>query len=230
MKETCLHPSILVLMAAVNEQAGIGPTLRDVKKHTRNSHIVVVDGYSSDKTPKIAAKLGAQVLCRECKGKGDAIAYAISNITGDYDYVIFIDADYTYPAEFIPPMIETIQKKPSVGMICGNRFNSSFETVWKNSMFYRGNQILGYTHNMLNGVAMDDPLTGLRVLRWNIIRNWKPKSKGFDIEVEMNHHVERQGYGISEIEISYRKRLGEKKLKARHGLQILKRMIAEVRQ
>ena len=59
------------------------------------------------------------------------------------------------------------------------------------------------------------------------MRNWKPKSEGFDIEVELNHHVERQGYGLSEIEIPYRKRIGEKKLKAKHGLSIFKRIVLE---
>ena len=39
------------------------------------------------------------------------------------------------------------------------------------------------------------------------------KSKGFDIEVELNHRVEREGFGIVEVPIQYRVRLGEKKLK-----------------
>jgi len=223
----CRNPSILVLMAAVNEQAGIGPTLKDLKKHIPNSHIIVVDGYSTDKTANIATKLGAQIIYRECNGKGDALAHAIDNITDDYEYVVFIDADYTYPAQFIPHMLQTIQENPTVGMICGNRFNQNHPTVWKNSMFYRGNMILGYTHNMLNGVAMHDPLTGLRVVRWKIIRNWKPKSKGFDIEVELNHQVGKQGYNTIEIPIQYRKRLGEKKLKMKHGATILKRILFE---
>jgi hypothetical protein len=68
-------------------------------------------------------------------------------------------------------------------------------------------------------------LTGLRAVRWDAIKNWKPKSKGFDVEVELNHYVERQGYGIVEIPIFYRPRLGEKKLK--HGVTILKRILAE---
>jgi hypothetical protein len=41
------------------------------------------------------------------------------------------------------------------------------------------------------------------------------------------HDVERQGYGIVEIPISYRPRLGEKKLKPKHGVTILKRILAE---
>jgi dolichol-phosphate mannosyltransferase len=74
---------------------------------------------------------------------------------------------------------------------------------------------------------MRDPLTGLRVIRGEILRNWKPKSKGFDIEVELNHQVERKGYGIVEVDIPYRRRLGEKKLKLRHGATIVKRIMLE---
>ncbi len=82
-------------------------------------------------------------------------------------------------------------------------------------------------HRVLNGVDMNDPLTGLRVVRWRILKGWKPRSKGFDIEAELNHRVERYGYEIEEVPIPYRTRLGEKKLKLRHGLVIFRRIVAE---
>ena len=94
-------------------------------------------------------------------------------------------------------------------------------------MFYVGNRLLALTHNLLNGVDMRDPLTGLRVVRWEIVSDWRPKSKGFDVEVELNHFVEKKGFGIKEIPIHYRHRLGEKKLKLRHGFTILRRILAE---
>jgi dolichol-phosphate mannosyltransferase len=72
-----------------------------------------------------------------------------------------------------------------------------------------------------------DPLTGLRVVRAGILRSWKVKSKGFDVEVELNHHVEREGFGIVEVPIQYRERLGEKKLGVKNGAEILKRIILE---
>ena len=82
--------------------------------------------------------------------------------------------------------------------------------------FNFGNRLLSFVHNRFNGVSLNDPLTGLRLVRWSIVKNWQPKSKGFDVEVELNHHVERKGYDIKEIDIHFRKRIGEKKLKVRH--------------
>jgi dolichol-phosphate mannosyltransferase len=67
----------------------------------------------------------------------------------------------------------------------------------------------------------------MRVIRWKILKGWTPKSKGFDIEAELNHRVERRGYQTVEVSIPYRARLGQKKLKLRHGVKILKRIIAE---
>jgi hypothetical protein len=69
------------------------------------------------------------------------------------------------------------------------------------------------------------PLTGLRVIRADLLTNWEVKSKGFDIEVELNYYIEKKGYDIVEIPIAYRQRLGEKKLKVQHGLIILKRLV-----
>ena len=143
------------------------------------------------------------------------------------DYVVITDADYTYPAEYVPEMIRILEKNPDVGMVCGNRFNGYEEMKALSSIFYFGNRLIAFTHNFLNGVSLTDPLTGLRVVRAGILRNWKVKSKGFDIEVELNHHVEREGFGIVEVPIKYRERLGEKKLGVKNGAEIFKRIMLE---
>jgi len=218
---------VLAIIAALNEEEGIRPTLEELRQSLRNPRILVVDGKSTDRTVEVAEGLGAEVIQQEGKGKGDAIAKAISHVDSKVEYVVFTDADYTYPATFIPKMIRILEENPKIGMVCGNRFNSHFQMEKMNNLFYMGNRLLAFTHNMLNGVAMRDPLTGLRVVRWKILKDWAPKSKGFDIEVELNHHVERKGYGIMEIDIPYRRRLGEKKLKLKHGLTIAKRIMLE---
>jgi dolichol-phosphate mannosyltransferase len=88
--------------------------------------------------------------------------------------------------------------------------------------------MLAWAHKTLNGVSLQDPLTGLRVIRTEILQDWDMKSKGFDIEVELNHLVAQRGFMIKEIPISYRARLGEKKLKVKDGLTILKRILLEI--
>lgn len=113
-------------------------------------------------------------------------------------------------------------------MVTGDRFDKRFDIEKAaKDVYYLGNRLLALTQFMLNGVKMRDPLTGLRVVRWEILSVWKPKSKSFDIEAELDYYVERAGYGIKEIAIQYRRRLGEKKLKVRHGFTIFKRIVMD---
>jgi len=218
---------VLAIVAALDEEEGIGLTIAELRQYLDNLRVLVVDGNSRDRTVQVAKDLSADVIFQKGKGKGDAIAEALKYACSDFDYVVLTDADYTYPAEFLPRMIRILEENPKIGMVCGNRFNSHFHLEAMRNMFYFGNRVLAFTHNLLNGVALRDPLTGLRVIRWELLKGWTPRSKGFDIEVELNHHIERQGYDIKEISIPYRPRLGEKKLKFRHGLSIARRIVLE---
>jgi dolichol-phosphate mannosyltransferase len=216
-----------VIIAALNEELGIGSTVSELKGQLYNPKILVVDGNSQDETAKIAKNEGAEVIYQDGKGKGNAITTAIKNLNSNTDFVIFTDADHTYPAEHIPLMLKILEENPDVGMVLGSRLDGlPEETAWK-GMFHFGNKLLAFAHNTFNGVELNDPLTGLRAVRADIIRGWTAKSKGFDIEVELNHQVERSGYKIIEIPIRYRQRLGKKKLGMKHGFTILKRIMLE---
>ncbi len=227
MEQNNSSPSVLVIIAALNEEKGIASSLAEMKLVMENSRYLVVDGNSIDKTVEVAKEMGAKILFQEGSGKGRAIAQAIKSVNSDVNYVVFTDADFTYPTKCVPEMIRILEANPNIGMVTGNRFNHSLKLSAMKSLFFVGNRILVWVQRLLNGVSLDDPLTGLRVVRWQILKNWKPKSKGFDIETEMNHYVEKKGYSILEIPIQYRNRVGEKKLKLRHGFTILRRILAE---
>lgn len=227
VRSLVLGHSADVVIAALNEEEGIGLTLTEISRTIVPCHLLVVDGHSNDRTVEIAKDLGAQVLFQDGIGKGDAIAKAVRNTDLDADFVAITDADFTYPAEYIPEMIRILKSKPDVGMVCGNRLICVADEGAFRGVFYLGNKLLALAHNLLNGVNLQDPLTGLRVVRSKIWRGWKVKSSGFDIEVELNSEVERRGYKIVEIPIRYRKRLGQKKLKVSNGVSILKRILLE---
>jgi dolichol-phosphate mannosyltransferase len=220
-------PSTQVIIAALNEEEGIGLTVAELMDTLEGSRVLVVDGRSADRTVEVAKNLGAEIFVQDGLGKGDAIAKAVAHIDPTVDYVVLTDADYTYPAVYVPEMIRILEKSPEVGMVCGNRFNGYEEKTALSSIFYVGNRFIAFTHNLLNGVSLTDPLTGLRVVRAGILRNWKVQSKGFDVEVELNHHVERAGFGIVEVPINYRERLGQKKLGIKNGAEIFKRIMLE---
>ena len=220
--------NISVVIATLNEEEGIGPTIDEMQKVLKNPYMVVVDGNSVDRTIEIAKNMGADVLLQEGKGKGDAMFQGFRQLGSKVPYVVFTDADYTYPAEYVPRMIEVLQQNPKVGMVIGNRFKGEYNhSKSVTNPFYLGNKIFALAQLVMNGVKLGDPLSGLRVVRSEILEDWKPKSKGFDVEAEMNALVRRKGYRTVEVPIDYRDRMGEKKLKLRHGLGIMKRILAE---
>jgi glycosyltransferase involved in cell wall biosynthesis len=217
-----------VVVAALNEETGIGPTIEELRSVLADSHLVVVDGNSVDRTVEIAKNLGADVSLQDGVGKGDAMFQGIKQLHESARYVVFTDADYTYPAEYIPKMVEVLEHYPAVGMVIGDRFSGS-QNFAKSStnMFYIGNRLIAAAQYLIGGIKLNDPLSGLRVVRAELLREWTPKSKGFDIEAEINAVVGRSSYSIAEIPIDYRRRLGKKKLGLRHGLGILLRIFAE---
>jgi glycosyltransferase involved in cell wall biosynthesis len=220
--------STQVIVADLNEEAGIGLTITELKDNLDSPHILVVDGHSSDRTVEFAKNLGVDVAIQDGVGKGDAVVKALQLTKPDVDYIVFTDADFTYPAKHVPEMIRILEQDPEVGMVCGNRFNSQLDNKALINRFYLGNKLLAFSHKILNGIDLHDPLTGLRVIRAEILRNLKLKSIGFDIEVELNSVVQKRGYKTIEVPIEYRQRLGEKKLKMKHGAIILRRIMTEM--
>ena len=218
---------IQVIIAALNEEEGIGPTVAELIDTLHSPRVLVIDGKSTDRTIEVAKALGAEVILQDGLGKGDAVAMGIANISVEADYVVLTDADFTYPAKYVPEMIQVLEENPQIGMVCGSRFNGYQEKSALSSIYYLGNRLIGFAHNLLNGIELNDPLTGLRVVRAKVLRGWIVKSRGFDVEVELNHYVERSGFDIAEVPIKYRMRLGEKKLGVKNSIEILKRILLE---
>jgi len=122
-------------------------------------------------------------------------------------------------------MIKMNRRKTRYWHGFGNRLSRNVEKEALRGVFHVGNRLLALAHRMLNGVSLEDPLTGLRVIRAAALRGWLAKSRGFDIEVEINYLIKQRCFKIKEIPICYRARLGEKKLKVRYRFTILKRIL-----
>ncbi len=215
-----------VIIAALDEEEGLGATISELSEYVQAHRILVVDGHSSDRTVEVAKDRGAEIVFQDGEGKGDAMAKGVECLDSLVRYVVITDADYTYPAEYVPDMIRILEEESHVGMVCGNRFGRQEGNGFQ-GRFTFGNKLLAFAHSLLNGVDLQDPLTRMRVIRADILKSWAIKSKGFDIEVELNSQVRKQGFETVEVPIEYRKRLGEKKLKMRHGAAILKRIVFE---
>jgi dolichol-phosphate mannosyltransferase len=217
----------MVIIAALEEEIGIKPTLIELQKILKDSYFLIADGGSRDRTVAIAKNLGALTFVQKGKGKGSAIRQSLHRLNHQICYVVFTDADYTYSAAKLKDMIMILANNPDVGMVIGDRFHShSFSKLFTHP-YYFGNRLIAMVHWILNGVRLSDPLSGFRVVRYILLKEWTPESRGFDIESELNCYVKKKSYRIVEVPIQYRPRLGKKKLGYGDAFTILKRMIKE---
>ncbi|TDN38461.1 glycosyltransferase [Hymenobacter sp. UV11] len=92
-------PAISLIIPTFNEAATIGPLLAYLRAEIDDStELVVVDGGSTDPTPRLAAEAGARVLASTRKGRAAQLNYGAAQASGDILY--FLHADSHPPPGF----------------------------------------------------------------------------------------------------------------------------------
>jgi hypothetical protein len=75
-----------------------------------------------------ATKIGQLMSLRSRVSKSfSKITKAVECMAPDVEYVVITNADFTYPTEYVPEIIQILEDIPKVGMICGNRFSRQTE-------------------------------------------------------------------------------------------------------
>src|SRR6266478_780354 len=87
----CVRVSVII--PTHNEAQAIGRVLADLPSHLV-TEVIVVDSNSTDGTPDLARKMGAQVIQEPRRGYGRACLTGLAN-TQDPDVVVFLDGDYS---------------------------------------------------------------------------------------------------------------------------------------
>ena len=217
----------VVLVPAYREEQGVGRVI-DGLRQGLNPSVLVINRPDGDSTGSVAGKRGAFVLDQTGKGKGDAVRMGLEFVRTHWPetrYIGIVDADCTYPPGAIGSMRQLLAADRSLGMVVGRRENLKNNGATSQA-FAWGNRVLARVHSTLNDVPLRDPLSGMRLVRAEVVRDWRPRAVGFDIECELNdyvHNVKR--LDIGEVPIPYFPRVGEKKLRFRDGFTILLRMI-----
>ncbi|ACX72063.1 glycosyl transferase family 2 [Methanocaldococcus vulcanius M7] len=206
---------VSIVIPAYNEEKAIGKTLELIKNTIEkikgyDFEIIVVDNNSSDSTGKIAKSLGAKVVFERNKGYGNAYKKGLKEAGGDI--IITGDADGTYPFEDIPKFLQIIEKN-NVDFINTDRFAN----LEKNSMpfiNYIGNKVLTFLINMIYNVNIKDSQSGMWIFKREVIEkmNFDIMSEGMPFSQEIKLYAIYLGFKFLEIPITYRKRIGKKKL------------------
>ena len=173
--------------------------------------IVVVNNKSKDATAGVAAAHGATVLFEKYQGYGAACLKGIAYLKEkDYDVIIFIDGDYSdYPNEIsglIKPIIND-----DVDMVIGSRTLGKREKGALPIQSRLGSILAGFLINLFWGVKYTDlgPFRAIKkdkLLALNMTDTW------YGWTVEMQIKAAKRSYSITEVPVSYRKRIGKSKI------------------
>ncbi|MCB0455680.1 MAG: glycosyltransferase family 2 protein, partial [Aequorivita sp.] len=98
------NPKLTVIIPTFNEEAYIGDALFSV---AFADEIIVVDSFSTDKTPEIAKQYASKFLQRKFDNFSNQKNFALKEATGDW--VLFIDADERVTHSLETEIKETIQ-------------------------------------------------------------------------------------------------------------------------
>ncbi|MEM3955726.1 MAG: glycosyltransferase [Candidatus Bathyarchaeia archaeon] len=202
---------VTVVIPTLNEERGIGLVIDELLAEGYRN-ILVVDGYSKDRTVEIAKSKGANVVYQRGVGKAGAIITAIELVSTPY--MLVMDGDYTYDPKDVERLLKHADNSDEV---IGHRVNR--ENI---PLLHRiGNWIISLVFSIMFGKRIRDPCSGMYLLRTDVAKNLEIASGGFDVEVEIAGQVASLGR-IVEVPVSYRRRVGEGKLKAwRDGFRIL---------
>jgi len=199
--------SVSIILPALNEELTIGKVIDEIPKEDLQKvgygvEIVVVDNNSTDGTAEIAKEKGVKVIVESIQGKGRAVRTAFKSVSGDFIFIL--DADYTYPATYIPRMLEVLQEGYDV--VIGSRLKGQMREGAMSRVNLVGNRLLVFMANVLYRTRISDLCTGYWGLTRRAIGELELDAKGFELEAAMFTEIAKKGYNIAEVPICYRRR------------------------
>lgn len=201
------------IIPAYNEEESIGLLVKNIKTKYPDSKISVIDNNSNDKTAEIASNFGAEVIFEKKQGKAHAMRTGFNHANSKY--VVMLDADNTYDPNDAEKLIEPI-KKGEVDLVLGSRLKGNIEKGSISTINSIGNQILSLIASLFYH-PVSDVCTGYWAFNKKIIDyicDVGLDCSGFEMEAEMFAKISKSKFTITEIPISYKKRIDETKLKS----------------
>lgn len=190
-----------VIVPVYNEEATVDNVINKLLKAKDIHEIIVVDDGSTDDTKNKLSKFKHRKLSIFHKpngGKGSAIVYGLTKVTGDH--VLIQDADLEYDPEDIPILLDPI-KKEKAEVVYGSRFLGAHS----NLLFWhrKGNDFLNFMINLLYNTTLSDMETCYKVVPTHMLRDIKIRRQKFDIEPEITCKLLLKKISIFEVPITY---------------------------
>jgi glycosyltransferase involved in cell wall biosynthesis len=202
---------VSVIVPALNEQQGIGPTLEAVALALTAidlpSEIVVVDDGSSDATADLARAAGAIVVAHPVPGGyGHALRAGIR--AARYEAIVTTDADGSYPVDEIPHLVAQLSR---FDMVVGARTGPVY---MRRAILSPVRSSFLMLARFVTGKWLPDPNSGLRAFRRSdVLPILNRLPRGFSFTTTLTLIMTLEGRFIHYHKIDYRQRIGRSKVR-----------------
>jgi glycosyltransferase involved in cell wall biosynthesis len=199
---------VSVIIPTHNEALAIGRVLADLPSELV-TEVIVVDSNSSDGTPDVARRMGAQVILEPRRGYGRACLTGLANAEKP-DVVVFLDGDYSDRPSELPILLAPILEGRA-DITLGSRLGGNNEPgalPWHQAF---GNRLAAGLIGILYGVKLSD-LGPFRASRAEVLRALDLEEETYGWAVEMILKGAIAGYRIAEVPVSYHPRIGKSKI------------------
>jgi hypothetical protein len=202
-------------MPTLNEERGIDECIGRIKNAVLELDVtaeIIISDSSTDRTPDIAAELGARVVSPEGTGYGNAYRYAFERTRGEY--IAMGDADTTYDFEELPKLFEVVAGGEA-DMVMGTRLGGDIKPGAMPALHQHvGNPALTKFLNVFYDAGVSDAHSGFRVFSREAYDRLDLQSDGMEFASEMIMEAGAKGLRINEVPITYHEREGEATLES----------------
>jgi dolichol-phosphate mannosyltransferase len=195
---------ISVVIPTRNEEGMIKEIIEGCRPYA--DELMVVDGHSTDKTREIAEAAGVKVILDNGKGKGAALRYAATVVTGDI--IVFIDADGSHDPRDIPKLVEPIIKGEA-DHVSGSRLiggSSELHGGFDECFRLMGSSFITACINWRFKVILSESQNGFRAIKTNVINQLGLEENITTIEQEMIMKTLKKGFRMAEVPTHEHKR------------------------
>ena len=206
--------NLSIVIPAYNEEIGIAGTIDGVVEVIKPLHIgyelIVVNDGSTDNTAKIVENKNIKIINHE-ENKGYGASLKTGVRYSQYENILIIDADGSYPAEHIPDLLESAM---NYDMVVGARVagNVKIPLIRKPAKLF-----INKLANYLAEKKIPDLNSGMRIIKKEIIQQFvKILPNGFSFTVTITLAMLTNDYQIKYIPINYNERKGKSKIRPIH--------------
>jgi dolichyl-phosphate beta-glucosyltransferase len=213
------QPDLSIVIPAFNEEARLGPTLREYlaycRRTRRHVELIVVDDGSLDRTSAVVHALESEypevrlIRLAENRGKGHAVRSGVVNAQGRL--VLFADADGATELGEVERLETAISAGADVAI--GSRALQDGRVKVQARLYRR---VIGRIfHGLVETLTVPgvkDTQCGFKLFRGPVAHDLfsRMRISGFSFDVEVLMMAQRRGYRIAEVPVNWTHQPGSK--------------------